>query len=74
MKYIKKFHFLIFPFLIIIFGTLVLEVFNYEANTTSILFICGLSFLLSPKVKSYETQSGIQYQVTWLFLKKSFKE
>ena len=30
----------------------------------------GIMVILSPRIKEYETQSGKQMQVKWIFLKK----
>jgi hypothetical protein len=34
------------------------------------VFSITLAFVLSPRKKKIETQSGVKTQITWLFLKK----
>ena len=43
---------------------------RYEPNLYTIIINIGLAFVLSPRVKKLDSQSGEKAQVTWLFLKK----
>jgi len=70
MKF-AKYYFLIFPLLILVFGLIIYKVLGYEPNFFTIITNIGVAFILSPRVKTFETQSGTKEQVTWLFLKKS---
>jgi len=57
--------------LIVIIGLIMYRLLGYEPTTVTILLNVGLAFILSPRVKKFETQTGIQEQITWLFFKKS---
>lgn len=57
--------------LIVVIGSVMYKLLEYEPTTLTILINIGLAFILSPRVKKFETQTGTQEQVTWLFLKKS---
>ncbi|MDT7831148.1 hypothetical protein RQM59_02085 [Flavobacteriaceae bacterium S356] len=70
MKF-TKYYFLIFPILIVIIGSIMYKLLGYEPTTLTILINIGLAFILSPRVKKFETQTGVQEQVTWLFFKKT---
>ena len=70
MKITKLYPF-IFPIMIVILGLIIYKVLEYEPNIYTILINVGVAFILSPRVKTFQTQSGKQEQVTWLFFKKS---
>ncbi len=42
---------------------------NYRAKS-AISIVCTV--LLSPKVKTFQTQTGKKMQLTWIFIKKAF--
>jgi len=70
MKFTKVYPFF-FPILIVVFGLIIYKVLGYEPNIYTIVINIGVAFILSPRVKTFDTQSGKKEQVTWLFLKKS---
>jgi len=62
---------LIFPLLIVLIGLFIYKVLGYEASFYTIIINMGTAFILSPRVKTLDTQAGKKQQVTWLFFKKS---
>lgn len=66
-----RYYFLIFPILIVAIGLTMYKLLGYEPAIVTILINIGLAFILSPRVKKFETQTGVHEQVTWLFFKKS---
>ncbi|WP_298767299.1 hypothetical protein [uncultured Polaribacter sp.] len=70
MHLFKKFYWLINPILIVCFITLAKEVFKIENTFLSTGVACALAFVLSPKVKIVEKQTGEEEQIKWLFFKK----
>ena len=66
----RKYLRLIFPLLIILIGLFIYKMLRYEPNLYTIIINIGLAFVLSPRVKKLDSQSGEKAQVTWLFLKK----
>lgn len=66
----RKYLRLIFPLLIILIGLFIYKILGYEPNLYTIIINIGLAFVLSPRVKKLDSQSGEKAQVTWLFLKK----
>lgn len=70
MKVVKFLPFL-FPILIIVFGLIIYKVLGYEPDFYTIIINVGAAYILSPRVKRFETQSGQKEQITWLFFKKS---
>ncbi len=73
MKKIKPFIPLIFPILIILFGLLIYKIIGFEPNVYTIIINLGLAFILSPRVKKVDSQTGTKEQITWLFYKKILK-
>jgi len=73
MKKIKPFIPLIFPILIILFGLLIYKIIGFEPNVYTIIINLGLAFILSPRVKKVDNQTGVKEQITWLFYKKILK-
>jgi len=73
MKKIKPFIPLIFPILIILFGLLIYKIIGFEPNVYTIIINLGLAFILSPRVKKVDKQTGAKEQITWLFYKKILK-
>tara|TARA_R110000787_G_scaffold6697_10_gene23321 strand:- start:25091 stop:25315 length:225 start_codon:yes stop_codon:yes gene_type:complete len=71
MKY-SKYVGLIFPLLIVLIGLFIYKVLGYEADFYTIIINMGVAFILSPRVKTLDTQAGKQQQITWLFFKKSY--
>lgn len=66
-----KYYSLIFPVLIILIGLFIYKILGYEPNFYTIIINIGTAFILSPRVKTLDTQAGKKEQVTWLFFKKS---
>ncbi|MDB9732559.1 hypothetical protein N8387_05085 [Polaribacter sp.] len=73
MKKIKPFIPLIFPILIILIGLLIYKIIGFEPNVYTIIINLGLAFILSPRVKKVDNQTGVKEQITWLFYKKILK-
>ena len=73
MKKIKPFIPLIFPILIILFGLLIYKIIGFEPNVYTIIVNLGLAFILSPRVKKIDNQTGTKEQITWLFYKNILK-
>lgn len=73
MKKIKPFIPLIFPILIILFGLIIYKIIGFEPNVYTIIINLGLAFILSPRVKKVDNQTGVKEQITWLFYKKILK-
>jgi hypothetical protein len=73
MKKIKPFIPLIFPILIILLGLLIYKIIGFEPNVYTIIINLGLAFILSPRVKKVDNQTGVKEQITWLFYKKILK-
>jgi c-di-AMP phosphodiesterase-like protein len=46
--------------------------FSFEnlENPYKVMISTGIMAILSPRIKEYETQSGKQMQVKWIFLRK----
>ena len=68
---LTKFYPFLFPILIVILGLIIYKVLEYEPNFYTIVINIGVAFILSPRVKTFQTQSGTKEQITWLFYKKS---
>ncbi|KGL62150.1 hypothetical protein [Polaribacter sp. Hel1_85] len=71
MKLFKKTYWLIYPVLLVLF----LFIFDQIYTTDNFLLkvgICGpLAYILSPRKKIIENQTGKFKQITWIFLKNS---
>ncbi len=55
----------------VIFWSLLYFVFKDLDNLYRVLIAIFLTVLLSPKIKSYQTQSGRKIQFSWIFMNKS---
>ena len=70
MKLFKKIYWLIYPVLIVLF----MFIFDQFYKTDNFLLKGGISavfaFILSPRKKIIQTQTGKIKQITWIFLKK----
>lgn len=66
-----KFYPLLFPLLIILIGLFIYQILGFEPNFYTIITNIGVAFILSPKVKMIDSQTGKKEQITWLFYKKS---
>ena len=71
MKY-TKYYGLIFPLLIILIGLFIYKILGYDSNFYTIMINIGAAFILSPRVKTLDTQTGKKEQITWSFFKKSY--
>ncbi|WP_439131190.1 hypothetical protein [Polaribacter sp.] len=70
MKILKKIVPFLFPLLVIIFGLIIYKVLGYEPNSYTILINVILAYVLSPRFKIVNKQSGEEEQMKWLFFKK----
>jgi hypothetical protein len=70
MRLTKLFPFF-FPVLIVVLGLIIYKVLGYEPTIYTIMINIGVAYILSPRVKSFDTQSGKKEQITWLFFKHS---
>ena len=69
MKYLKKYHFLVYPnlFLLFFFG---LKFLGFENTITRAVIAAGIGIILSPRVRKIQTQNGERKQLKWVFLKE----
>lgn len=74
MKFLKKYHFLVFPTLYALFLSVATFLFKVENTFIKFGVTAALAFLLSPRYRTHDTQNGEKTMVYWLFFKKSFKE
>lgn len=59
-------------FIIFLIIWMILHVaFENLSNGFKGMIAAGISFLLSPRINVYETQSGNQMQMKWIFLRKT---
>lgn len=71
MKKIAKYPALILCFFFVVFYFGFDYVFNIENYFFKATLSTILAFILSPKRKKIQTQSGVKTQITWVFLKES---
>ena len=57
MKY-AKYVGLIFPLLIILIGLFIYKILGYDSNFYTIMINIGVAYILSPRIKTLETQTG----------------
>jgi len=70
MELFKKVYWLIYPLLIVFFMLIFDQVYRIDSFLLK-AFACGfVAFILSPRKKKIETQTGTKTQITWVFLKK----
>ena len=74
MKYLKKYHFLVFPILFALFLSVATFLFKVENTLIKFGVTAALAFVLSPRYRTHTTQSGEKTVVHWLFFKKPFQE
>ena len=74
MKYLKKYHFLVFPILFALFLSVATFLFKVENTFIKFGVTAALALVLSPRYRTHTTQSGEKTMVHWLFFKKSFEE
>ncbi len=70
MKNLKNIVPFLFPVLVILFGLITYKVLGYEPNVYTIVINVTLAYILSPKFKIVNKQSGEEEQMKWLFFKK----
>lgn len=70
MKLFKKTYWLIYPILIAVFMLIFDQLYKIDSFPMKAIICASLAFLLSPRKKIIETQTGKIKQITWLFLKK----
>ncbi len=71
MKVFVKYYFLVFPLLIIVFGTLLHVVLEYESSPLTIITNISMAFVFSPRKKEVTTQAGTKKYLIWVFSKKN---
>jgi hypothetical protein len=62
--------YLSFVVIFLIVWTILHFVFKNLANPYKGMISAGIAGLLSPRITEYETQSGKQTQLKWIFMKK----
>ncbi|MFK8058761.1 MAG: hypothetical protein AB8B78_01605 [Polaribacter sp.] len=69
MKLFKKTYWLIYPILIVVF----MLIFDQFYTTDNFMLKGGISaviaFIISPRKRIFQTQTGKIKQITWIFLK-----
>jgi len=68
-NFLKKFHRLIYPILIVFFLLILNKGFNVDSWSKALIAI-SVAYLLSPRKKIVQTKTGERKQLTWIFLKK----
>jgi len=68
---LTKYYILIFPLFIILLGLFIYKIVGFEPNFYTIATNIGVAFILSPRMKIMDSQTGKKEQITWLFYKKS---
>lgn len=69
MKYFKKFYLVIYPILIVFFIFLLDKVFMMKEPWVRAVVAIALAYVLSPRKKIIQTETGEKKQLTWIFLK-----
>ncbi|MBA6156251.1 hypothetical protein H3Z83_06920 [Tenacibaculum sp. S7007] len=69
-NFLKRFHRGIYPILIILFILLLDKVFLVERSWIQTAVAIAVAYVLSPRKKIVQTQTGERKQLTWIFLKK----
>lgn len=67
----KKMYWLVYPLLGILFLFIFDQIYQTDNLLVKTLICFFLAYLLSPKKKTVETQTGERTQITWIFLKKA---
>jgi hypothetical protein len=68
-NFLKKFHRIVYPLLIILFIVLLEKVFMLERSWMQTAGAIAVAYILSPRKKIILTQTGERKQLTWIFLK-----
>ena len=68
---VKILWYLSFFFVFLIIWTILHFTFNDLESAYKGLISSGISGLLSPRIKQYDTLSGKQTQLKWIFIKKA---
>lgn len=69
-NFLKKFHRAIYPLFIILFILLLDKVFLVERSWIQTAVAIAVAYVISPRKKIIQTQTGERKQLTWIFLKK----
>ena len=69
MNLLKKTYWIIYPALIIVFMLVFDQVYTTKSLLLKAVFCAPLAFVLSPRKKIINTQTGKIKQITWIFLK-----
>ena len=70
MKFLAKNRGLVFFFLFLIFYFAIEFLFQLNNPLLRTCFSATLAFVLSPRKKKIQTQTGEKTQITWVFLKE----
>ncbi|WP_299016065.1 hypothetical protein [uncultured Polaribacter sp.] len=70
MKLFKKIYWIIYPILLITCLFILDKVFNVDNFLIRATIAGAIGFILSPRKKIIETQTGKVKQITWILLKK----
>ncbi|WP_298767297.1 hypothetical protein [uncultured Polaribacter sp.] len=70
IKYLAQKPFLIGFATVLVLSAILDFVFHVDRLLIRILIIMPFLFILSPRKKKIQTQTGTKIQITWLFLKK----
>ena len=70
MKLFKKTYWIIFPLIMFICLLIMDKIFNMDNFLITAAIAGAIAFILSPRKKKLQTQTGEKTQITWFFLKK----
>lgn len=70
MKYLRKYHKVIYPLLIVLFLLLLEKGFQLEPTWLRFALAIGFAYFLAPRKKIVQTEAGEKVQLYWVFLKK----
>ena len=73
MNFFKKTYFFIMPLLTFIFFLILHYVFEIEQVFIKGAVSAGLAVVLSPRVRTIDTQNGTEEQIVWLFFSKAIR-
>ena len=69
-NFLKKFHRIIYPIFIVLFLLILDKVFMIERSWIQTAIAIAVAYILSPRKKIIQTQTGEKKQLTWIFIKK----
>ena len=68
--FLKRFHRIVYPIFIVLFLLIIDKVLALERSWIETAIAIALAYVLSPRKKIIQTQTGEKKQLTWIFLKK----